>query len=291
MTKPAPAWKYAARRQLDRLVGAVATVIRGATFLWRPSQVSVTVLEQSLALSYPVTVRGRSLRYQTLGSMPLYRARTLFTKEPETIQWLETLGSDDVLFDVGANVGMYSLYAGACGARVCAFEPVFTNYFILNSNININGLSDRVRAYCLAISDSQRLDSMRLSSLGLGAAYNSFGENTTNESHGTFVPVFEQGALSWTLDDLVYAQGLPCPTHIKVDVDGLEGKVISGARRLLRDPRVRTIIIELNHDLPADQEAEALIRASGFAVAAATGARYEFRGMHYSNTIFERSRA
>lgn len=289
MTRPVPAWKYAARRQLDRLIGATAAVIRGVTFLWRPTQVSVAVLEQSLTLSYPVTVRGRSLRYQTLGALPLYRARTLFTKEPETIRWLETLGPDDVLFDVGANVGMYSIYAGACGAQVCAFEPVFTNYFILNSNIHLNGLSSRVRAYCLAISDGQRLDSMRLSSLGLGAAYNSFGENTTNEAHGTFEPVFEQGALSWCLDDLVYGQGLPCPTHIKVDVDGLEGKVISGARRLLGDRRVRSVIVELNHDLPADQEAEALIRSSGFTVASSTGDQYAFRGMRYSNMIFVRA--
>jgi len=290
VTGQAPAWKYVARRHMNRLVGALATVIRAVTGLWHPSHVSVAVIEQSLTLSYPVTVRGRPLRFQTLGWMPLYRARTLFTKEPETIRWLETIGSADVLFDVGANVGMYSIYAGACGAQVCAFEPVFTNYFILNSNVQMNGLSDRVRAYCLAISDSQRLDSMRLSSLGLGVAHNSFGENTTN-AHHSFVPVFEQGALSWSLDDLVYGQGLPCPTHIKVDVDGLEGKVISGARRLLGDQRVRSIIIELNHDLPADQEAEALIRASGFTLSAATGGRYEIRGMQYSNMIFERVHA
>lgn len=286
----APAWKYFARRQLNRLVGVIATMLRAVTGLWYPSHVSVALLEQCLTLSYPVTVRGRALRYQTLGWMPLYRARTLRTKEPETIRWIETLGPDDVLFDVGANVGMYALYAGACGVRVCAFEPVFTNYFILNSNVHLNGLSERVRAYCLAISDCQRLDSMRLSSLGLGDAHSSFGENTTN-AHGTFAPVFEQGALSWTLDDLVYAQGLPCPTHIKVDVDGLEGKVILGARRLLGDTRVRSILIELNHDLPADQEAEALIRASGFTLSAASGDRYESRGMEYSNMIFERARA
>ncbi len=281
-------WKIGLRPLANQVAAIAARLLRGVMFLWYPSLVSVTVLEQSLALSYRVTVRGRLVRYQTLGWLPLYCARTLFSKEPETIRWLDSMGGNDVLFDVGANVGMYSIYAGACGVRVCAFEPVFTPYFILNSNIHLNGLSDRVRAFCLAISDGQRLDSMRLSSVGMGGAYNSFGENTTNEAHGTFVPVFEQGALSWSLDDLVYGQGLPCPTHIKVDVDGLEGKVIAGARRLLADPRVRSLLVELNHDLQADQEAEALIRASGFAVSASTGDRFEFRGMRYSNMIFER---
>ncbi len=281
-------FKHFARKQVDRSIDVLASTLRTVTGMRWPSQLSVTMLEQSLALSSSVTVRGKTLKYQTIGRLPLYRVETLFSKEPETVKWLETLGSGDVLFDVGANVGMYSLYAAACGAKVRSFEPLFTNYFILNSNINLNGLSHQVQAYCIAISDERRVDSMRLSSLGLGAAYSTFGENTTNEAQGSFEPVFEQGAFSWTLDDFVYSQGMECPTHIKVDVDGLEGKVIAGAKRVLQDPRLKSVLIELNHDLPSDQEATALVLASGFVVSPHTGGDIHFRGMRYSNMIFER---
>lgn len=45
------------------------------------------------------------------GTLPIYRAQTLLTKEPDTIEWIDTFQKDDVLWDIGANVGVYSLYA------------------------------------------------------------------------------------------------------------------------------------------------------------------------------------
>ena len=52
------------------------------------------------------------------------RARSLLSKEPETITWLDRLEEDDVLWDVGACVGSYSIYAAVRrGVRVVAFEP------------------------------------------------------------------------------------------------------------------------------------------------------------------------
>jgi hypothetical protein len=53
------------------------------------------------------------------------RAEQLLTKEPETIAWLDGLGPDDVLWDVGANVGMFSLYAAA--ARSCTGSSTTSN--------------------------------------------------------------------------------------------------------------------------------------------------------------------
>ena len=55
-----------------------------------------------------------------------------------------------------------------------------------------------------------------------------------------------QGVVTMTLDQLVFEQGLPCPTCIKVDVDGLEPAIVDGAARVLADQRVRSVLIEFN---------------------------------------------
>ena len=65
----------------------------------------------------------------------LYRSKTFHDKEPETNRWVETIPQDGIFFDVGANVGVFTILAGSFCRRVYAFEPVALNYSILNQNI------------------------------------------------------------------------------------------------------------------------------------------------------------
>jgi hypothetical protein len=72
-----------------------------------------------------------------------HRANTYAAKEPETIEWLrENLRDGDVFYDVGANIGLHSLYGGKLRAacRVFAFEPESQNFGKLCGNL----LLDRV---------------------------------------------------------------------------------------------------------------------------------------------------
>ena len=56
------------------------------------------------------------------------RASTVLTKEPDMIQWIDGIGKSDVLWDIGANVGTFSLYAAArAQCTVLAFEPSAAN--------------------------------------------------------------------------------------------------------------------------------------------------------------------
>ena len=76
-----------------------------------------------------------------------------------------------MLLDCGANVGMYSVWAAATRrARVVAFEPESQNYAILNRNILINNLTDRVTAYCMGLSDSSGLSTLHMADLALACA-------------------------------------------------------------------------------------------------------------------------
>jgi hypothetical protein len=65
-----------------------------------------------------VSVNERQMIFNTPNSHTAWRVNSLFEKEPDTIAWLESFEDSAVLYDIGANVGMYSIYAAML--RWCA---------------------------------------------------------------------------------------------------------------------------------------------------------------------------
>ena len=121
-------------------------------------------------------IAGGDLAFYAPTPLLRRRAAALLSKEPDTIAWLDGLTDRDVLWDVGANVGVFSLYAAArarCG--VLAFEPSAPNFFVLTRNIQLNRLADRVTAYCVALSGATGIGALNLDSAELGAAMSQFG--------------------------------------------------------------------------------------------------------------------
>lgn len=211
-----------------------------------------------------VSWQGRTVVYATPNGITRWRVETLFFKEPATIEWISRLGPDDVLADVGANVGMYSIWAAAIGgARVFAFEPESQNYALLNRNIALNGLGARVTAFCLALSDASGYAELHLSEFVPGSSCHAYGE-AVNFRLEPVRPAFSQGCVAARLDDLVAAGALPQPTHLKIDVDGFEHKVIAGAANAVRDRRLRSILIEINPALEPHRRLLKDLRAAGF---------------------------
>lgn len=195
-------------------------------------------------------VDDKKLAYYTPNRHCLGRVQTLLTKEPHTIAWLNAMPEGAVLVDVGANVGMYSIYAGVLrGARVFAFEPEAQNYAILGHNLHLNGLRERSVAWCAALMDETKFDKLYLSTTMAGGSCHSFGAQVNAHLQPkTFQ--YAQGCASTTLDALVAGGVVDVPTHIKIDVDGFEHKVIAGAQATLRNPAVSSLIIELNTGIP-----------------------------------------
>jgi len=192
------------------------------------------------------TKLGNIRFYCPPGKVIRKRAITLLTKEPETIEWIDTFVSGDVLWDVGANVGCYSLYAALKkGVKVLAFEPAANNYYILNFNIESNGMDDRISAFCIAFNDVTKSDLFNLSSLEHAMSMHCFGSNIVLQDK-KFEPKFRQGMLGYSIDDFIKQFNLTLPTHIKIDVDGNEGKIIDGATKTISNKRVKTILIEID---------------------------------------------
>jgi FkbM family methyltransferase len=204
-----------------------------------------------------VRYREKAMRFATTGSSSKKRVRTLFSKEPITLAWIDTFRTGETLYDIGANVGMYTIYAAVMRrANVYAFEPEALNYAELNKNIYLNELHGQVLAYCLALSDVNKIDKLLLSDFGLGISYHDFEENSWTEDK-EFAADWKvskdnrrpQGCIGQRVDTLV-ADGLPVPDHIKIDVDGLEHRVVEGMLETLRRPQLKTVLIEINFDNP-----------------------------------------
>jgi FkbM family methyltransferase len=197
---------------------------------------------------------GVGIVYATPNEHTRWRVDSLFTKEPDTLAWIASFAPADVLVDVGANVGMYSVWAAKTrGVTVYAFEPEAQNYAVLNRNLLLNGLGDRVKAYCVALSDTAGLSELHLSRVLIGGSCHSLGE-PVDFKHEPMQPAFSQACVAARLDDLVASSAVPQPTHMKIDVDGFEPKVVRGAARVVRDPRLRSLLVEVNQNL-ADHRA------------------------------------
>jgi FkbM family methyltransferase len=232
-----------------------------------PSQQTPSLtLEQyeSLAPTSKLTHEGKSVTYHTPNRFAHWRVQTLFTKEPDTIAWIAGFSADDVLLDIGANVGMYTIWAAVTrGVRVYAFEPESQNFALLNRNIFANKLRDQVTAFCAALSDTEGFSTLYLPAFAAAGSGHSFAENVDHHLKPRKA-VHRQGCYAAAIDQLVEKGVMPAPTHIKIDVDGFEHKVIAGARRTLKGPSVRSILVEINSLLPEHRAIVDELAALGF---------------------------
>lgn len=148
---------------------------------------------------------------------------------------LHLLRPDDLFVDVGANIGSYSiLAAGAARARVLALEPVPKVFESLLDNVHLNRLEPQIRALNLAA--------------GATAGSLAFTTNLDTMNHALPASAQTVGAQSiqvpvQTLDQIVAGEQ---PKMLKIDVEGYETAVLSGAKSVLSNPSLSALIVELN---------------------------------------------
>jgi FkbM family methyltransferase len=191
-------------------------------------------------------VRDVILKFYVPNSFVLWRAQTLMTKEPTTIEWLDSMNAGEELLDIGANVGGYTIYASKVkGLRVNAIEPEAQNFNILCHNIRFNQVQDLVQCWPIGLTDVTKFERLYISDTRAGGSCHSVGEQVDFKLQPKKFP-FNQGCYSTTVDKLVEDGVISPPDHIKLDVDGLEHKVIAGALETLKRHPVKSLSIEVN---------------------------------------------
>ncbi len=176
-----------------------------------------------------------------------WRAQTLLTKEPETLDWIDQFDQGDIYWDIGASTGPYVMYAAAAdkAAQILAFEPSPWSWHVLAEQIRRSGQSDRIKAYPVAVNAGADSGTLHMRNPFAGGAGSSFGE-PIDESGKIFTPTFAQGAIGISIDELVEVFNLPAPNRIKIDVDGIEEQILTGARRTLLDRKLKSVSVEID---------------------------------------------
>ncbi len=168
------------------------------------------------------------------------------------------LRDDDLFADVGANVGLYSIWvAGSTGAKVISFEPVPETFHALNQNIRLNKLCSLVHAEQVAIGEV--VGEVLMTAVKGGLDHVIAKPSASDPNIGVRVP-------SNTLDGALLRL---TPFALKIDVEGYELHVLKGGQRVLRDPRLKVLVIEvqdwtLNKFDHSEQEVLSAVRALGF---------------------------
>lgn len=177
-----------------------------------------------------------------------WRARSC-AKEPWTVDWLRgNVRPDEVLYDIGANVGTFALVAAKhLRARVVAFEPGYANFARLCDNIQLNGCQHAIVPVPLPLADHSGLFGFKYRDVEPGQSRHRMKPETWRfRGPAAAAARYEQPVLVMTLDAMIRTFNLPRPHHLKIDVDGMEDRVLAGAVRTLRSETLRTVLIEVD---------------------------------------------
>lgn len=144
---------------------------------------------------------------------------------------LHFLRKEDLFVDIGANVGSYTILAGAhVEANTISFEPVPATYQWLLDNVIINKMQSRVTTINAAVGANP--GTVRFTSM----------LDTVNH----VATMEEKSFIEVPIDSLGNFLEDQSPRLMKIDVEGFETEVIHGAEMILRNQELKAIIIELN---------------------------------------------
>jgi FkbM family methyltransferase len=221
------------------------------------------------------------LRFAAPNELNEWRAKTFASKEPETLEWIDGIPEGAVVWDVGANVGLYSCYAALRrSCRVYAFEPSVFNLELLARNVWLNGLTGRVTLVPLALTDALAESTLNMSNTQWGGAMSTFGRSYTHDG-GELRKQFEFRTLGLSMDEAVERLGLPQPDYIKMDVDGIEHLILKGAPGVLS--KTRGLLVEINENFALQtSESRRALEAAGLRFREKRHAEM-FAGTEYAN--------
>ncbi len=221
-------------------------------------EITANVMRQTSEVVY----RGHLLRFSVPNKLNNYRVKTFATKEPDTLEWVENIVPGSILWDIGANIGLYSIYGAiAQKCRVIAFEPSVFNLELLARNIALNNLQDRVCIFPLPLSDRLGASLFKMSNTEWGGALSTFGQSFDQDGE-LLRQIFEYQTYGLTMENAVALLKIPQPDYLKIDVDGIEHLILRSGISILE--KVDSVLIELNDGF-TDQanESKVLLERAG----------------------------
>ena len=201
------------------------------------------------------------LLFCTPNDISKWRATSFSTKEPETLEWIDSIPRESVFWDIGANVGIYSVYAAKKqSCRVFSFEPSVFNLELLARNIFLNNLTEFITIVPLPLTDKLAISNLNMTSTAWGGAMSTFDQSYGHDGN-TMEKVFVIPTLGISMSDAIILLKIPQPDYIKMDVDGIEHLILKGGMLVLE--KTKGVLIEINDEFKdqAEQERNYLVEA------------------------------
>jgi FkbM family methyltransferase len=170
----------------------------------------------------------------------LKRYKTILTKEKKTIIWLNKMKKKDILWDIGANVGIYSLYAAIIKkAKVISFEPMSNSYNVLLKNIDINNLNKKIYTYPIALGNKNE------------NGFSIYRSNHAASARHMLINNLEK--IKRKFENVIilkpdFFNKISQPSHIKIDTDGNEIKILKGLKIILKSKKTKEVCIEIEQN-------------------------------------------
>ena len=192
-----------------------------------------------------------------------FRVDAFSSKEPETLEWIDTFKKNSVFWDVGANIGLYTCYAvKRTDCQVYAFEPSVFNLELLAKNIYLNSLSGKVAIISLPLFDSLAVRPFYMTTKEWGGALSNFGESVDHDGL-PMTSVFKYKTVGMSIDQAVSLLNFAKPNYIKMDVDGIEHLILKGATDTLKS--AESLLIEVNDNYAKQaKDTEEYLTKAGF---------------------------
>ena len=247
-------------KKILRFIGNILYVILNVPIL---DLIGDEYLKLKVNRTTKIVVKGKILLLTTPNFITRYRQKTFFTKEPDTLKWIESFDRNSVFYDIGANVGLYSIYAGLIkNSRVYCFEPSVFNLELLTKNIYLNNLVNNVTLVPIALNDKIIVSNLKLSNTEWGGAHSTFDKDFDGDGEKMKIK-FEYNTIGFDLNSFVESSKILMPDHIKIDVDGLEHFILKGADQVIKN--AKSILVEINDDFGLQKEiSEKILKDSGF---------------------------
>lgn len=192
--------------------------------------------QQTLNTCFIKRFRGQKYIFKDGNERLLWRYKTQFEVENDLCNWIDTFEKSDIFYDIGSNVGMFSIYAAKKKIFTYSFEPHPSNVEILYWNIYLNKLSKYIAPLQYALYDKKKLLNFKIRDLTGGVARNTLIKKKNRNDLSIFT-------ISHDLDSLIDDMSLLKPTKVKIDVDGNELKILAGMKKTLVN--VKEIYIEM----------------------------------------------
>lgn len=181
-----------------------------------------------------------------------------FVIEKDLVNWIDSFNKKDIFYDIGSNVGMFSIYAAKKKIKCFCFEPHYSNLETFLYNVRLNNVQNNIVILPVLLSNKSKITKFFLRDLTPSAGKNEIAHSRSKYIIGEKINYNSQNinigrnilnsaltinTCADTLDNIIDNYKLRRPTKVKIDVDGAELLILNGFKNNIK--YVSEIMIEM----------------------------------------------